>query len=45
MPAKYVLNYESGDYELIDENGFSLDQGEIVFFYDDSEFDEEDDEW
>ncbi len=37
MP-KYCMNYESGDYEYIDENGYSLDRGEYVYNWDDSEY-------
>lgn len=37
MP-KYCMNYESGDYEYIDENGFSWDRGEYVYNWDDSEY-------
>ncbi len=37
MP-KYCMNYESGDYEYIDENGYSWDRGEYVYNWDDSEY-------
>ncbi len=37
MP-KYCMNYESGNYEYIDENGFSWDRGEYVYNWDDSEY-------
>lgn len=37
MP-KYCYNYDSGDYEYIDENGYSWDQGEYVYNWDDSEY-------
>ncbi len=43
MP-KYCLNYESGDYEWIDENGYSIDQGEYVYSWDDSEYRREEEE-
>ena len=33
---KWCLNYDSGEYEYIDENGFSLDSGEYVYNWDDS---------
>ena len=32
------MNYESGDYEYIDENGYSWDWGEYVYNWDDSEY-------
>ena len=37
MP-KYCMNYESGDYEYIDENGYSWDRNEYVYNWDDSEY-------
>jgi len=37
MP-KYCMNYDSGDYEYIDENGYSWDRGEYVYNWDDSEY-------
>lgn len=43
MP-KYCLNYDSGEYEYIDENGFSLDRGEYVYNWDDSEYRHEQEE-
>ena len=39
--SKYVMNYESGDYEYIDEDGYSMDQGEYVYNWDDSEYQQE----
>lgn len=36
--TKWCLNYESGNYEYIDEDGFSWDQGKYVFSWDDSEY-------
>ena len=36
--AKWVLNYETGNYEYIDRNGFSYDQGKYVYNWDDSEY-------
>ena len=44
MSSKWCLNYESGDYEYIDENGFSLDRGEYVYNWDDSEYRREEEE-
>lgn len=37
MP-KYCYNYDSGNYEYIDENGYSWDQGEFAHNWDDSEY-------
>ncbi len=36
--AKWCFNYDSGDYEYIDKNGFSWDRGEYVYNWDDSEY-------
>lgn len=36
--AKWCFNYESGDYEYIERDGFSIDQGEYVYNWDDSEY-------
>ncbi len=43
MP-KWCLNYDSGDYEWIEKDGFSLDRGEYVYNWDDSEYRQEDEE-
>ena len=55
--SKWCFNYDSGEYEDIDEDGFSWTQGEYVYNWDDSEyrreeeeeeqrrFDDEEDEW
>ncbi len=40
MRPNWCFNYEKCEYEWIDENGFSLETGEYVWFYD--EPDEED---
>lgn len=42
--AKYVMNYDSGDYEYIDRDGFSTDRGEYVYNWDDSEYRREEEE-
>ena len=48
---RYCFNYDSGDYEYIDESGYSMDRGEFVYNWDDSEFrreeeqNQEDDDW
>ena len=36
--AKYVFDYETGEYEYIEEDGFSIDRGEYTFNWDDSEY-------
>lgn len=43
MP-KWCFNYDSGEYEYIDSNGFSLDKGEFVYNWDDSEYRQEEEE-
>ena len=49
MGPKYCMNYDSGEYEWIDEDGYSWDQGEYVFNWDDSDYrnerDDEEDDW
>ena len=42
MGPKYCMNYDSGEYEWIDEDGYSWDQGEYVYNWDDSEYCNED---
>ncbi len=42
--AKWCFNYESGDYEYIDRDGFSWDRGEYVYNWDDSEYRKEEEE-
>ncbi len=37
MP-KYCYNYDSGDYEYIDKDGYSWDRNEYVYNWDDSEY-------
>ena len=36
--SKWCLNYASGEYEDIDEDGFSWTRGEYVLNWDDSEY-------
>lgn len=43
MP-KWCFNYESGDYEYIERDGFSIDRGEHVYNWDDSEYRREEEE-
>ena len=49
MGPKYCMNYDSGEYEWIDEDGYSWDQDEYVYNWDDSDYrnerDEEEDDW
>ena len=40
MP-KWCYNYESGEYEYIDRDGYSIDRGEYVYNWDDSEYRQE----
>lgn len=35
--AKWCFNYESGEYEYIEKDGFSIDRGEYVYNWDDSD--------
>jgi len=42
--SKWCFNYESGEYEYIDRDGFSWDQGEYIYNWDDSEYKREEEE-
>ena len=42
--AKWCFNYESGEYEYIDRDGFSQDAGTFVYNWDDSEYRREEEE-
>ena len=42
--AKWCFNYESGGYEYIENDGFSIDRGEYVYNWDDSEYRREEEE-
>ena len=42
--VKWCFNYESGDYEYIEKDGFSIDRGEYVYNWDDSEYRREEDD-
>lgn len=42
--SKYCFNYDSGEYEYIDRDGFSIDRGEYVYNWDDSEYKREEEE-
>ncbi len=45
MGPRWCMNYDSGNYEWIDEYGYSLDRGEFVYNYDHGEFDDDDDDY
>lgn len=36
--SKYCFNYESREYEWIEKDGYSIDRGEYVYNWDDSEY-------
>ena len=42
--TKWCLNYESGEYEDIDKDGYSWPRGEYVYNWDDSEYRREEEE-
>lgn len=42
--SKYCFNYDSGEYENIERDGFSINQGEYVYNWDDSEYRREEEE-
>ncbi len=42
--GKYCYNYESGKYEYIERDGFSVDSGKYVYNWDDSEYRREEEE-
>ena len=42
--TKWCLNYESGEYEYIDRDGYSESRGEFVHNWDDSEYCREEEE-
>ena len=42
--TKWCFNYDSGKYEYIDKDGFSIDRGEYVYNWDDSEYRREEEE-
>ena len=49
MGPKYCMNYNSVEYEWIDEDEYSWDQGEYVYNWDDGDYrnerDEEEEDW
>ena len=42
--TKWCYNYESGEYENIDRNGYSYDHNEYVYNWDDSAYRNEEEE-
>ena len=36
--SKWCYNYDSGEYEYIEKDGFSIDRGEYVYNWDDREY-------
>ncbi len=34
--SRYAFNYDSGEYEYIERDGFSIDRGEYVYNWNDS---------
>lgn len=42
--SKYCFNYESGEYEWIEKDGYSIDRSEYVYNWDDSEYRREEEE-
>ena len=42
--SKWCFNYDSGEYENIEKDGFSIDRGEYVYNWDDSEYRREEEE-
>ena len=44
MGPKWCFNYDSCEYEWIDENGYSWDRDEYVYNWDHSPFDDEENE-
>ena len=42
--SKLCMNYETGEYEEIDEDGYSISRGEYTYNWDDSEYRREEEE-
>lgn len=36
--AKWAFNYDSGNYEYIESDGFRIDHGDYAYNWDDSEY-------
>ena len=44
MSPKWCYNYESGQYEWIEKNGYSYDQNAFVYNWDRSKYDDEEED-
>ena len=42
--SKWCFNYDSGEYEYIERDGFSITRGEYVYNWDDSDYRREEEE-
>ena len=42
--SKWCFNYDSGEYENIERDGFSIDRGKYVYNWDDSDYRQEEEE-
>jgi hypothetical protein len=42
--SKYCFDYETGEFENIERDGFSIDRGEYTYNWDDSEYRREEEE-
>ena len=42
--SKWCFNYDSGEYENIERDGFSIDRGKYVYNWDDSEYRQKEEE-
>ena len=42
--SKYCFDYETGEFENIERDGFSIDRGEYTYIWDDSEYRREEEE-
>ena len=44
MMSKWCYNYDSGEYEYITRDGYSIGRGEYVYNWDDSEYRQEEED-
>ena len=42
--SKYAFNYDTGEYEYIDRDGFRIEHGDYTYNWDDSEYRREEEE-
>ena len=42
--SKWCFNYDSGEYEYIERDGFGITRGEYVYNWDDSDYRREEEE-